>query len=471
MFRKLKEIIIITVLVFSSISIPSVPTLAQDIIDRPIENGIEIDSQTTKVSLLQKQKTDLKSKINALNRENQAIEADIIELGREKLVQEDLIITAEERISVITSEDSGEKLTEEQIDEEKKKNESQIETWETRIEEINEEISKKEDSVAENNEERDLLENDLGQLEKDLSKEINILQSQVVILGISFSRYIILIAAYWLIYQIVKFITFKLTKKTLVRNFILLITGFLAIGATVLTLLIAFIGNLAILVTSFGFISAAMVVALQEFISSFFAWFVIKARGPYKEGDLIQIQTSVQVYSGKVKNIGIFRTVISEKVGGSSLDREQLTGKTVDFPNNLILKHPVKNFTQENAILWNNLDIIVTYESNYKLAREIIEKTMDEYFSYALDHKDTYLDDVFNLGNIYKPKIYMSLAGDGPCFTIWFACKTGKLREVIERLSISILDEFNSNQIDIAYKTSRVIPTADFDNEVEIVNE
>ncbi|NJL97243.1 mechanosensitive ion channel, partial [Candidatus Gracilibacteria bacterium] len=231
----------------------------------------------------------------------------------------------------------------------------------------------------------------------------------------------------------------------------------------IVTILIAFYWQPTLLVTSLGVISAAMVLALQEFISSFFAWFVIRIRGPYRKDDLIQIQTNVETYTGIVKKIGIFRTELKEKIGGSSLNREQFSGKIVDFPNNMILKHPVKNFTLDDSILWHNMDIVVTYESDYKLAGKVLEKILHDYFVFALDHKDIYLDDVYNLKGLYKPRIYFSLDEDGPCYTIWFATRTGKLREIVERISMEMLDEFIIHGIDIAYKTSRVIPTQDFD--------
>jgi small-conductance mechanosensitive channel len=209
--------------------------------------------------------------------------------------------------------------------------------------------------------------------------------------------------------------------------------------------------------------SAALVVALQDFIASFFAWVVIKARGPYKLTDTIEIPTTQGLMSGVVTQIGFFRTRIREKIGGDSYDREQFTGKTIFFPNNLILKQGFRNFSFDNKILWHPITITVTFESDSDLARKSLEDIIHRQFHYMIDHKDVYLDDVYNLKHIYKPKMYLRIANYGPEFTIWIPARLGTFREISEKISLQVLKDFKHNEIELAYPTSRIVRREDLD--------
>jgi small-conductance mechanosensitive channel len=423
----------------------------------------ELNSQSDKIQSLKDRISELQEKIILANSENEELENLILEQKKNQEELSQIIKTDEKRILEIGKLNQETSEIKESIEKERQEILLRTKSNKQEILDLSTKITENESRILANKKTIESIENQILPIENDLEKELTVLQSQVVILGISVSRYLLLLIFFWFLQQLIKFIAFKLTKNEVIRSVVVLASTLLAIGASIFTILIAFVGNLPFLLTSFGVVSAAMVVALQEFISSFFAWFVIQLRGPYRLGDLIQIQTNVEIYTGVVKNIGVFRTEISEKVGGETFDKEQFTGKIVDFPNNMILKHPVKNFTLDNNILWHNLDIVITFESDFREAKEVIAKTLNDYFIMAVDHKDDYLDDIYNLKSLYQPKVYFSIDQNGPCFTIWFAAKTGKLREVVERISMQILTEFQIKGIDLAYKTNRVISTGEYD--------
>ena len=302
---------------------------------------------------------------------------------------------------------------------------------------------------------------DVQSIQTELTEEQVILQDEVVLFAIGVARYLVIILVYWIIYQIYRLLLNRYLENEQFKDILTLIGTLITIVATVVTLLIAFIGNLALLVTSFGVFSAALVVALQDLVSSFFAWVLIKARGPYKHNDTIEIPFQGATVTGVVRMVGFLRTELQERVGGDSLDREEATGKTIFFPNNLILKQSFRNLTYENRILWHRMDIVITFESDFNLARHVVEEGMKRVYNYMVDHKDVYLDDVFNVKTIYQPKVYLSIASNGVRLTVWYAVRAGSLRDVVERISREVLHEFNVHGIDLAYPTTRVIPTAD----------
>jgi small-conductance mechanosensitive channel len=299
--------------------------------------------------------------------------------------------------------------------------------------------------------------------QNELAKEINGFQNDIFIFVIGISRYLALIVFYWILVQSLRYLNNKIIPNETVRNIIALVLTFLAIFATFITIFVAFAGNTTYLGPTLGVFSAALVVALQDFIASFFAWVVIKARGPYKLIDTIEIPTPSGVMTGVVTQIGFFRTRIKEKIGGESRDREQYTGKTIFFPNNLILKQGFRNFSFDNKILWHSIVITVTFESDFEIARKSLEEVVHKQFHYMVDHKDIYLDDVYNLKHIYKPKIYLHIANYGPEFTIWIPARLGTYREISEKISLQILKDFKHNQIELAYPTSRIVRREDLD--------
>jgi small-conductance mechanosensitive channel len=291
---------------------------------------------------------------------------------------------------------------------------------------------------------------------QEVNQEVNALQQQVIIFGTQVSYYLVLISAYWLIWQLARVINQKLIKNEFIHSIFSFVINFLAISATFITITLAFIGNLTILLTSLGVFSAALVVALQDFVSSFFAWIMIVVSRQYRLGDTIAITTGKGIVSGVVARVGIFRTTLKEKLGGDGWDSEFPTGRILTFPNNLVLKESVTNYTRENDIIWHSLSVTITFESDRHKAKEILEDICTQQFRYALDHEQQYFKGAINTKQ-YKPRVYMNIANDGPQYTIWFATKIGYFRDRVEKYSEDILTKFNKAGIELAYTTNRVM--------------
>ena len=77
--------------------------------------------------------------------------------------------------------------------------------------------------------------------------------------------------------------------------------------------------------------SAAIVVALQNYVSSFFSYMYIISSRQFEEGDIIRTGNPFMTANGVVRTIGMFFTTIKEVD-----DELMFTGKTISFPNNLI---------------------------------------------------------------------------------------------------------------------------------------
>ncbi|MBC7472370.1 MAG: mechanosensitive ion channel [candidate division SR1 bacterium] len=418
-----------------------------------------LDTKAEVIKIKQDNQDNLNTSVAELEKENNQLEKEIITLRAEETDINSNIKKNEASLELLTKvtnptilqskEIEKIKITIKELNNKKIENQAKINDKQTKIDANKIIISDTKERVKNN--------------QNELTKEINGFQNDIFIFIIGISKYIGLIIFYWVLVQGLRYINNRLIPNETIRNIIALILTFLAIFATFITIFVAFAGNTTYLGPTLGVFSAALVVALQDFIASFFAWVIIKARGPYKLNDIIEIPTPSGVMTGVVTQIGFFRTRIKEKIGGESRDREQFTGKTIFFPNNLILKQGFRNFSFDNKILWHSIVITITFESDFEVAKKSLEDLIHKQFRYMLDHKDIYLDDVYNLKHIYKPTIYLHISNYGPEFTIWIPARLGTYREISEKISLQILKDFKHNKIELAYPTSRIVRREDLD--------
>lgn len=122
--------------------------------------------------------------------------------------------------------------------------------------------------------------------------------------------------------------------------------------------------NLAVII---GALSVGIGFALRELIQSLIGWAVISFSGMYKPGDRIQMGGAI----GDVMDIGPLITTMMEC--GAWVDSDLYNGRIVHVSNSLVLKEHVFNYTADFPFLWDELVIPIRPDSDYRLARSIIE--------------------------------------------------------------------------------------------------
>lgn len=60
------------------------------------------------------------------------------------------------------------------------------------------------------------------------------------------------------------------------------------------------------------------------------------------------------------------------------VDGDQYSGRIFQIPNSFILNKTVKNYTKDFSFIWDEITIMLTYESNYKKARDMLKKIAHE---------------------------------------------------------------------------------------------
>ncbi len=218
-------------------------------------------------------------------------------------------------------------------------------------------------------------------------------------------------------------------------------------------------------ITSLGIVGAGLAVALQDIVKDFVGWFVIVQRRPFTLGHRIAIGP----YTGDVIDIAVLRTTLLEvsHPGGATaagpLDALERTGKTLLVPNSLILTQPVLNYHATSDYLKAEMQVTITYESDWKKAEQLLTRLVEEvtapYTEEALKQHKRRMWIYHEAKEPTAATVYMEAGASGIIFTLRFLLPIGARRFVTTTITRRVLEEFAKEKIDIAYPTSRVIPT------------
>ena len=119
---------------------------------------------------------------------------------------------------------------------------------------------------------------------------------------------------------------------------------------------------------SLGVVGFAVTFALQQPLFSLIGWVYILVKRPYQVGDRIAIDGT----NGDVVAVDFLVTTLWE-TGGDLVSSNQPSGRTVTFPNSMVLATQVANFSQEEfPYVWNELTVQVAYETDLGFARELL---------------------------------------------------------------------------------------------------
>ncbi len=123
---------------------------------------------------------------------------------------------------------------------------------------------------------------------------------------------------------------------------------------------------------AFGVAGAGIAFALQEVIASVAGWVAVSFGGFYKVGDRIQLGG----IKGDVIDIGILRTTIMQI--GEWVHSDAYNGRIVRVANSFVFKEPVFNYSGEFPFLWDEILLPVKYGSDYRVARELLQRVAAE---------------------------------------------------------------------------------------------
>lgn len=201
------------------------------------------------------------------------------------------------------------------------------------------------------------------------------------------------------------------------------------------------------LMTFISVISAAMTIALRDFILNFFCGIYIKFKKPFKVEDRIQIEDT----KGDVMSISAFSFEILEV--STKEDNGQSTGIVIHYPNSIIVSKPVKNINKGFKYIWDEIVVKVSLdadlESNKKEIYKIVN-SLDTIKSIPKKMKNL-INDVNTTNRIYfnkfDPIIYTKIVDDHVELNVRFLMHPKKARYI---------ESVIWNKIYLAYKAKKI---------------
>lgn len=211
------------------------------------------------------------------------------------------------------------------------------------------------------------------------------------------------------------------------------------------------IGDIA---TYLGLVSAGIAIALKDPITDLAAWLFIIWRKPFDVGDRIQLGDS----KGDVIDVRPFKFTILEI--GNWVDADQSTGRVIHIPNNYVFTQQLANYTSDFKFIWNEIQVLVTFESDWKKAKEILSDIVSEISKEFIENakkeiakaSKSYLIEFTYL----TPIVYTDVKDSGINLTIRYLTDPRRRRGTSQKIWEQVLDEYSKyNNIDFAYPTIR----------------
>ena len=229
--------------------------------------------------------------------------------------------------------------------------------------------------------------------------------------------------------------------------------NFLITTFTILLLIVIWMPYIKNILTFISFISAAMTIALREFIYNLFSGIYIRVRKPFSVEDRIEIDET----RGDVININMLNFEILE-VSEKDHYNGQSTGIIVTIPNSMIFTKPLKNFNKIFKYIWNEMTIKIPLEENVSEAKRVIYKIVNnnEIVNKIPTKMQKQIDNLSHnyiiYYNKYEPIIYTKVDGEVTELTVRYLIHPKKVRYVETTIWEQILKANSNGEIKL-YKS------------------
>jgi len=234
-------------------------------------------------------------------------------------------------------------------------------------------------------------------------------------------------------------------------NYLVVVVGLLLVGRV-------WFRGFSSLATFLGLASAGIAIALREIIANVAGWFYIILRRPFTLGDRVELGG----VRGDVVDIRVLGFSLLEV--GNWVAADQSTGRIVHVPNGKVFSEHVANYTSGTLHIWEEVPVLVTFESDWKAAKRIMLSVLEERVDSSEEltamrrgDSDRYL--------IYQgasgPIVYTSVEASGVLLTARFPVRPRQRRGTVQSVWEAILEAFaGRDDIDFAYPTTRFYDNA-----------
>ncbi|MCD6579773.1 mechanosensitive ion channel [bacterium] len=241
----------------------------------------------------------------------------------------------------------------------------------------------------------------------------------------------------------------KLYQYKKVNSYIINISVFVL----VLMLWFSMVKSLAIVIS---IISVGVALALQEVLVTIAAFFLIVFKKPYEVGDRIEIKGTV----GDIIDIDMYHTTILEV--GNWVNGDLSTGRIVKIPNSEIFKNNTYNYNTGWRYIWDEMSIVITFDSDYKKAEKILLKVIEKKSKEIEENVHKELKKISKkyliIFNILSPKLFVKIASSGIELHLRYLAPVKERRFLEDYINRQFLDKIaKEDSITLAYTTYRII--------------
>jgi len=208
------------------------------------------------------------------------------------------------------------------------------------------------------------------------------------------------------------------------------------------------------LATYLGLLSAGLAIALQDLVINLAGWAFVIWRRPFVVGDRIEIGA----HAGDVIDVRLFQFSLLEI--GKRIQAEQSTGRIIHVPNGQVFKDALVNYSQGLPFIWNEIPVMVTFESDWEKAKRLLETILAQHAPDVQDAIKRYQQRadkrfVISYRNV-TPTIYTAVVSSGVLLTLRYMVDPRKRRSSEQAIWEDVLRAFGQHwDIDFAYETVR----------------
>jgi small-conductance mechanosensitive channel len=197
------------------------------------------------------------------------------------------------------------------------------------------------------------------------------------------------------------------------------------------------------LIVALGIIGAGLAIGLQDVVRNFVGGIVILSSNIFEVGDRIELADEL----GDVMDIGLMNTTVMEL--RRWVNGDQPTGRITAIPNGKVITGPVHNYTKDHSFLWDEITIHVTYDSNWKSAKDIILEIVRQETARTVAEAEAEIDKIgekyYLPKNVVEPAVYIVTADSSIAMHIRYVTEVYNRREFNTYLTVMILKKIQES--------------------------
>ena len=234
-------------------------------------------------------------------------------------------------------------------------------------------------------------------------------------------------------------------------GYVLVLIGALLLG-------IIWLRGYSSLATYLGLLSAALVIALQDPHNNVDggAQFMPRHRGDVDGGD------RDASHAGDVIDLRVFQFTLLEL--RNWVDANECTGRIMHVLNRKVFSDPIANATKGFKYIWNEIPVLVTFESDWRLAKGLLQDISERHTAHLSEDAREQVRQAARHYMIFydklTPIVYTKVDDSGVRLTVRYLCDPRRRRSTEQAIWEDILDAFAAEPtIELAYPTQRIMVT------------